>query len=63
MTSGRMFALKSCPGLICRKLSGMLIKRSREAYMGESLSRFVRVVGSSKVRGNLSMRMGCNQGR
>ena len=29
----------------------MLLKRSREAQMGESLSRFVRVVGSSKVRG------------
>ena len=27
--------------------------------MGESLSRFVRVVGRSKVRGNLSVRMGC----
>ena len=31
--------------------------------MGESLSRFVRVVGSSKVRGNLSVRMGCIRGR
>ena len=27
--------------------------------MGESLSWFVRVVGSSKVRENLTVRMGC----
>ena len=31
--------------------------------MVESLSRFVRVVGSSKVRGNLGVRMGCIRGR
>ena len=60
MTSGRMFALNSSSGVKFPEAEWDAIKEIKRSIEGESLRRFVRVVGSSKVGENLSVRM---QGR